>query len=106
MQTEAEVTKDCVEYMHSIGWRPKRNHVGVFYTKTGSPIRIGVEHEPDWTFCHPSMPAIWIELKATGKKPEKGQLEFMAKLRHFGYKADWCDSLDGLKLLLSEWRIL
>lgn len=104
-QTEAEVTKDCVEFLHKLGWRPKRNHVGMFYTQYGGKIFIGEEHEPDWTFLHPKHPAVWIELKKTGEKPRPGQNEFIAKLRHFGYRAGWCDSLEGLKLLFQEWGL-
>lgn len=105
IQSEAEVTKDCVEYLHKLGWRPKRNHVGLFYTEDMIPIRMGEKGEPDWTFLHPTEPAIWIELKATGKEPPPKQHEFIAKLRHFKYRAGWCDSLTGLKTLLAEWGL-
>jgi len=104
-QTEAEVTKECVEFLHSLGWRPKRNHVGLFYTANGVPIPMGERGEPDWTFTHPIHPAIWIELKKTGESPKDVQREFIAKLKHFGYKAGWTDSLNRLKEMLSEWGL-
>ncbi len=102
-QTEAEVTKECVEFLHKLGWRPKRNHVGVFYTKNGTPIKVGETGECDWVFTHPKHPAFWLEMKATGQIPRKEQLEFMAKLKHFGYLAGFTDSLDFLKECLFEW---
>ena len=99
MQSESEVVKECVEYMHRCGWRPKRNHVGTFYTRTGAPVHMGDKGEPDWTFTHPTQPAIWVEMKATGKQPRPEQLEFIAKLKHLGYRATWVDSVAGVK----EW---
>lgn len=103
--TEAEVVKQCVEYMHSIGWRPKRNHVGLFYTKNQTPIHMGEKGESDWTFTHPGQPAIWVEFKKPGESPRKDQLEFIAKLKYFGYKAGWADSFESFMSLLSEWKI-
>lgn len=105
-QTEAEVTKECVEFLHKLGWRPKRNHVGVFYTKNGTPVKIGEKGESDWVFTHPKHPAFWLEMKATGEVPRKDQLEFMAKLHYFGYLAGFADSLDYLKECLEEWGYL
>lgn len=103
--TEAEVVKQCVEYMHSIGWRPKRNHVGLFYTKNQTPIHIGEKGEADWTFTHPGQPAIWVEFKKLGESPRKDQLEFIAKLKYFGYRAGWADSIESFMALLREWNI-
>ena len=102
---EADVVKQCVEHMHSIGWRPRRNHVGTFYTKHHTPIAMGEDGEPDWTFVHPRNPAVWIEFKKPGKSPEKHQLEFMAKLQYLGYKAGWADSYESFLSLLKRWEI-
>lgn len=103
--TEAEVVKECVEYLHRLGWRPKRNHVGLFYTKDGTPIPIGTPGEPDWTFTHPEKPAIWIEFKRPGKEPSQVQHEFIAKLKYFGYKAGWCDSVCEFLCLVDGWDL-
>lgn len=105
MQSEAEVVKQCVEYMHKLGWRPKRNHVGTFYTRQGVPIKIGEKGEPDWLFTHPAHPAIWLEFKANNGRPKPEQIEFLAKLRHFGYHAEWTNSLCVLKIILQSWGI-
>lgn len=103
--TEADVVKMCVEHMHSLGWRPKRNHVGLFYTKNHTPISMGDKGEADWIFTHPSYPAIWVEFKKPGEAPRKDQLEFIAKLKYFGYKAGWADSFQSFLSLLTEWDI-
>lgn len=66
---------------------------------------MGEDGEPDWTFVHPSNPAVWIEFKKPGESPEKHQLEFMAKLQHLGYRAGWADSYESFLLLLKEWGV-
>jgi len=91
--------------MQAKGWRPRRNHVGTFYTRSGTPIQMGEDGEADWAFMRPAC-VVFMELKKTGEEPEKHQLEWLAKMRHLGYHADWCDSLDGLKAHLQRWGLL
>lgn len=101
---ESDVTRAVILHMRSLGWREKRNHVGLFYTHNHTPIRIGVPGEPDWLFHRSSPPDLfWLEIKRPGKKPEKIQNEYIAKLRHMGYKAGWCDSIESLEQLLNEY---
>lgn len=99
---EADVTRAVILHMRSLGWREKRNHVGIFYTRNQTPIRIGVLGEPDWLFHKPD-DVFWIEVKRPGETPKPIQREFIAKLRHMGYKAGWCDSVESLKQLLDEY---
>lgn len=34
----------------------------------------------------------WIELKAPGKRPNIGQLNFLARMKKLGYAAEWYDN--------------
>lgn len=34
----------------------------------------------------------WIEMKAPGRKPTKGQGEWLLRMRKAGYKAEWADN--------------
>ncbi len=104
-QTENEVEIDIIKWARSNGWRVRRNHVGVFYTITRTPIRIGTVGETDWLLIHPIHGAVWVETKATGKLPDKRQREFIALVTHLGFKACWVDSLVLLKQKFSEWGI-
>lgn len=92
-QTENAVEAAVARWMARRGWRRTRNHVGTFYTRTGEPVKIGIEGFPDFTYnrgqsvCHP-------EIKATGKKPRAKQLEVIASLNSLGERAWWADSLE------------
>jgi hypothetical protein len=101
-KSENEVISECVRWMHRQGWRPRRNHVGTFFTAAGIPVHMGEAGEADWSFMRPAC-VVFIEFKKPGEKPKKHQLEWIAKMRHLGYMAGWCDSLTGLQSLLAEW---
>lgn len=83
--------------MRSLGWRETRNHVGTFYTKTGSPIHIGIKGFPDWTFTRGVL-FFHLEVKRPGLEPEPLQYQRLASLNHLGEIALWADSLAMLKL--------
>ena len=46
--------------------------------------------------------AIWVELKATGKKPEPHQVREHARLRKSGQRVDVIDSLEAVDELLKQ----
>jgi len=96
---ESDVVKQVVEYLFRLGWTPKRNHVGLFYTAWGQEIKIGEPGECDWVFLRPDC-VLYLEIKRPGEKPSKEQREFIAKRRHQGFLADWTDSLEKLKEIL------
>lgn len=60
-----------------------------------SKVTLGKAGLPDWFFTHPKIhPAIYIEMKATGKKPEPLQLATLEQLRRDGYNATWANCFD------------
>jgi hypothetical protein len=67
--SESDVTRAVILHMRSLGWREKRNHVGLFYTHNHTPIRIGVPGEPDWLFHDRRQLAVWLEI-TSGKTRE------------------------------------
>lgn len=44
--------------------------------------------------------AVWVELKATGKKPEPHQLREHARMRGMGQRVEVIDSIEGVDSLL------
>lgn len=92
-QSENAVESAIARWMQTRGWRRTRNHVGTFKAVTGSPVMIGLEGFPDWTYtrgqsvCH-------VETKATGKKPRPKQREVIASLNYLGEHAWYADSLE------------
>lgn len=53
---------------------------------------------PEGTYHLPA--AIWVELKATGKKPEPHQLREHERMRRMGQRVEVIDSLEGVEALL------
>lgn len=48
-----------------------------------------------------TMPTIWVELKATGKKPEPHQLREHKRMRAMGQRVVVIDSIEGVDALLA-----
>lgn len=60
----------------------------------GVKIEMGKAGIPDWLFTHPHFhPPIYVEMKATGKRPTPQQESYLAALRRIGYRAEWFDDL-------------
>lgn len=99
-QTEAEVTAACRNWLIARGWRPHRNHCGVFFTERGVRITGEVPGTPDWTFHKPTQRGhaqlLYVEMKATAGKLSKAQREIHAILRHKGYTVLTVKSVDEL----------
>lgn len=98
-KTEREVTAEILKEMIRRGWRPRRSHSGLFYTRDGRPQRIGEPGMCDWVFLRNSicpMHYCEVEIKASGKKPSPQQLEYMAAMNHAGIACTWVDSVEEL----------
>lgn len=100
-QVEAEVTAECRNWLVQRGWRPHRNHCGVFFTERGARITGETEGTPDWSFTRPTKRGhgniLYVEMKATTGKPSPKQREMRALLQHYGYAVVIAHSLDELK---------
>lgn len=100
-QVEAEVTAECRNWLVKRGWRPHRNHCGVFFTERGARITGEPPGTPDWSFTRPTDRGhgniLYVEMKATAGKPSPKQREMRALLQHYGYAVLIAHSLDELK---------
>lgn len=104
-QSENAVEAEVLAYLKAHGWQPRRQHVGVFYTPIGTPIRIGRRGACDWTFVRThngQMQYFEAEIKATKRQPSKAQREYVALMRHQGFKAGIFHSLAELETFLEE----
>lgn len=54
-----------------------------------------------WRRISPNDRTIWVELKATGKKPESHQLREHVRMRRMGQRVEVIDSIEGVDGLLS-----
>lgn len=106
-QLESQVTAECRNWLIKRGWRPHRNHCGVFFTEHGARIRGEEPGTPDWSFTRPTKPGhgniLFVEMKSTTGKPSKSQREMRAILQHYGYVVLVVHSLAELK---AEYEVL
>lgn len=71
-----------------------RTNSGLFYTKDGIPIRIGIPGMSDLHGHRPDGKAWYLEIKRPGQKPRENQLRFLAAMRQSGAIAGWADSVE------------
>ncbi len=80
-----------------------RNQVGTFYTKTGTPIKIGIEGLPDLQFIGNDGFIAWIEVKRPKGAHRKAQENFIKLMKEMGHTAGFVESVeDALKLIGKE----
>lgn len=80
-----------------------RNQVGLFYTKTGVPIKVGIEGLPDLQFIGDDGSTVWIEVKKPKGVHREAQENFIRLIQSKGHKAGFVESVDdALKLIGKE----
>lgn len=71
-----------------------RTNSGVFYTKDGTPVRIGIPGMSDLQGHRPDGRCFYLEVKKPGQKPRENQLRFLDAMRSTGAIAGWADSVE------------
>lgn len=104
-QSENTVKKAIKDYLEFNGWTVYRiNNAGIFrgYNKAGEK-RFSFDGDSgvlDLYCVKSGCDDIWIECKATGKKPSEAQKNFMRLVNSTPYGlAFWCDSFDMFLLI-------
>lgn len=99
-QSENDVKKAITEFLEWQGWTVYRiNNIGVFrrIDERGNKKYsfAGAKGVPDLYATKPHNKPLWIEFKATGKKPTKEQWAFIHKTNDTDHAYGlWADSLD------------
>ncbi len=79
---EADVTKQVIDFLKALGWRPVRNNVG----RIRRSYRFGEKGMADWTMIRYApwngggfgrVAMFWLELKKPGEKLRPGQPEWI-----------------------------
>lgn len=79
-----------------------RYQVGLFYTKDGRPVRIGIEGGADiWGHRASDARAFYFEVKDGTGRPSKEQLAFVAGMRKRGAIAAIVRSVDEARAALA-----
>lgn len=107
-KSENTIEAELLEFMQSEGWRPTRNHVGLFRTEYGAKVHIGTKGFPDWSFTRGSRSErgrselVHVEAKSSTKSPNPKQLEVIASLNHIGELATWTRNIHTYKTWYAE----
>lgn len=80
----------------------RRNNVGVYLTRNGTPIAIGIPGEPDLTLFTKTGETIFIEIKTpTGRQSAK-QKHFQKVVESYGFRYIIMRSVEDAKKLIQE----
>lgn len=111
-QTENQVKKAIKEYLEWQGWTVYRiNNAGQFrgFNKQGDKrfSFAGDAGVPDLYALKKGESPLWVETKATGKKPTEGQIGFIKLVNSTpNGRAFWTDSFDMFLELFSDRAIV
>ena len=107
---EADVLRAVEALLRHHGWAVRRMFPGVWVPyfefanakrmkRRPVPRTLHPNDDPDLLCVHPRLGALWVEVKAPGKKPNPAQAVKLEQLRREGYRAWWVDSVDEAKRL-------
>ena len=93
--SENEVERQIIGFLQNQTppWIIDRQHVGMFYTIIGTPIKMGRTGQCDWRAMRAGQ-YFEFEVKAPGETPKPAQYEYMALRTHQGILVTWADSLE------------
>lgn len=93
--SENEVERDIIGFLQqqTPAWIIDRNHVGLFFNRIGTPIKMGRKGQCDWRAMRAGQ-YFEFEVKAPGEKPKPAQYEYMALREYQGIVVTWADSLE------------
>lgn len=115
--SEADVTRQCIDWLRAEGWVCKRQHVGKFvalsafrqYPAEPGIISIGETGDPDWLVMRPAgarasqrADVFYLEFKAPAGRLRPSQKLAHAALRSSGWLVCVAHGLDELRGWMTE----
>jgi len=92
---ERDIERHLVERVKALGGEVRKV---VWQGRRGAPDRLVML---PWVEGDLTPPVIWVELKASGVKPEAYQLREHERMRKMGQRVVVIDSIEGVEELLS-----
>lgn len=102
--SEAQVTKQIIDFLRAEGWRCIRLQSGLFQRPmSGVRIRIGEPGMPDWLVMKQRCPlyAAFLEIKGTGKTSRPDQVAWRTAAQKDGFT---CEVFDNFETFLEFYR--
>ena len=94
---EADIARQCTDYLRVRKWWPERLPVGRFRTMRDTWVTFGSSGIPDYIAIHAKYPAFFMETKGTGRKLRPIQVARFRQIQlDYGLSAVMVDSLDEL----------
>ncbi len=90
--TEKQVTEQVIGWLKANGWLCVRLQSGLVDLPGNRKMRVGTPGLPDWA-CFNHDRYFFLELKAPGKFPSQGQLDWMRLAHMKGLTVIWADGL-------------
>lgn len=101
--TEGGIQRQIMLALSAAGHRVLRANVGLFFSKDGRPVRIGVPGEADLHGHRaPDGRAFYLECKRPGEKPTAEQLRFLAAMAATGALTAVVRSVDEALAVLAQ----
>lgn len=92
--TEIDLMRLICIRLSELGCIVHRTNSGVYYTKDGRPVRIGIPGMADLQGHLPDGKCFYLEVKLPGQKPRENQRRFLDAMRRTGAIAGWADSVE------------
>lgn len=92
--TETDIMRTICIALSEHGHIVHRTNSGLLYTKTGTPVRVGVPGMSDLQGhrCTDGK-CFYLEVKRPGQKPRENQMQFLRAMENTGAIAGWADSV-------------
>ena len=85
MKSETQIQNAIRAVLSEIGI-VRRNNVGVYLTRNGTPIAIGIPGEPDLTLFTQTGETIFIEIKTPAGRQSAKQKHFQKVVESYGFR--------------------
>lgn len=94
MNRETVLQNKIIVALCEIGCYAVNHTVGLFYSRNGVPIHVGVHGEADIWGHRPDGKAFYIEVKLQGETPRDDQKQFIKAMRESGAIAGVAHSIE------------
>jgi len=94
MNRETVLQNKIIVALCEVGCYAVNHTVGLFYSRNGTPVHIGVHGEADIWGHRPDGKAFYIEVKLQGEEPRADQKQFIKAMRESGAVAGVAHSIE------------